>query len=58
MSSEIATSSPGAEAGALDGPHQGVQRLLVGGEGRPVAALVGHALQRARPRAISAPAAR
>ena len=35
------------EAGALDGTHQRIERLFVGGERRPPAALVRHALQRA-----------
>ena len=45
------------EAGALDRPHQRVERLLVAGEGRPEAALVGDALQLAL-LAMTAPAAR
>ena len=58
MSSAMATSLAGREAGALDRRDQRVERLLVGGEGRPAAALVGDALQRARARPSDAPAAR
>ena len=47
MSSAMPTCVAGLEAGALDGAHQRFQRLLVGVEGRPPAAFVGHAGQRA-----------
>ena len=50
MSSEMRDLAARREAGALDGAHQHVERLLVGVEGRPVAAFVGDALQLARAR--------